>query len=131
MHADTCPDYYVNKMQALMQFFDAIEPIVPVHVVVKKSKAQDLSNDQINLSAIIIEFEREYTSFKVKSSKPRGSICHTGGNSKSDPNAGLETGNSSEKLPDITTADCAGAGILTVIFICSWAGGLAWLVLGG
>lgn len=55
----------------------------------------------------------------------------TGGNSKSDPNAGTDTGDSPEKLPGITTADRAGAGILTVLFVCGWAGGLAWLVLGG
>ena len=76
-HADTCPDYYVNKMQALMQFFDAIEPILPMQVVVKKSTARNLSNDQINLSGIIIEFEQEYAAFKAKSTKPKGSIFGT------------------------------------------------------
>ena len=57
-----------------MQFFDAIEPILPMQVVVKKSTARNLSNDQINLSGIIIEFEQEYAVFKAKSAKPKGSI---------------------------------------------------------
>lgn len=55
----------------------------------------------------------------------------TGGTSESDPDAGTDTKDSHKKLPDVTTADRAGAGILTVIFVCGWAGGLAWLVLGG
>jgi mannan endo-1,6-alpha-mannosidase len=56
----------------------------------------------------------------------------TGGTSKSDPNAGL-TGNSpttpGEQLTPITTADRAGAGIITAIFLTGWVGMVSWMVL--
>lgn len=76
-HADTCPDYHVNNMQAMMQFIDAIEPILPMQVVVKKSTAKSLSSTEINLPAIILDFEQEYASFKAKSAKPKGSVFGT------------------------------------------------------
>lgn len=43
------PDYHANNMQATMQFIDAIEPILPMQVVVKKSTAKSLSSTEINL----------------------------------------------------------------------------------
>lgn len=56
----------------------------------------------------------------------------TGGSSKSDPNAGSGNGDGSPgKLAPITTADRAGAGILTVVFVGGWTGAVAWLVYGG
>ncbi|KAJ5082969.1 hypothetical protein N7532_012012 [Penicillium argentinense] len=56
----------------------------------------------------------------------------TGGNSESDPNAGEESGSSSEdKLKPITTGDRAGAGILTFVFVAGWAGLMSFMFLGG
>lgn len=52
----------------------------------------------------------------------------TGGNSSSDPTSGM--GDSGQDGPRaITTADKAGAGILTVLFSVGWVGLLAWLVV--
>lgn len=52
----------------------------------------------------------------------------TGGNSSSDPSSG--TGDQDDHGPRaITTADQAGAGIVTVVFTLSWVGLLAWLVI--
>lgn len=54
----------------------------------------------------------------------------TGGNSKSNPNAGSgETGSPDEPKP-ITAGDRAGAGILTVLFVGAWGSMIAWMVLG-
>jgi mannan endo-1,6-alpha-mannosidase len=56
----------------------------------------------------------------------------TGGNSTSDPNAGL-SGSDSATTPGvqttITTADRAGAGIITAVFLTSWVGMVSWMVL--
>lgn len=56
----------------------------------------------------------------------------TGGNSKSNPSAGTGSGdvNPFAQKP-ITTADRAGAGILTAVFLVSWATTLAWMLRGG
>lgn len=58
---------------------------------------------------------------------------NTGGTSKSDPNAGNQaSGTTPEdyfKKHPITTADKAGAGILTVLMIVSVVGLCIWLVL--
>lgn len=42
---------------------------------------------------------------------------NTGGTSKGDPNAGSDLSSHFDQLPDITTADRAGAGIVTVILL--------------
>lgn len=57
--------------------------------------------------------------------------ANTGGDSKSDPNAGSD-GQSSDKNKEkpITNGDKAGAGILTTIFVVGWAGSMAWLLTG-
>ncbi|KIW17659.1 hypothetical protein PV08_04854 [Exophiala spinifera] len=53
----------------------------------------------------------------------------TGATSKSDPNAGVDApSNPAATREPITTADKAGAGILTVLVICVMVGGSAWLV---
>ena len=53
----------------------------------------------------------------------------TGGKSASDPNAGASAPIfPHDEFPDITTADRAGAGILTVLVICGFAGGAWWLI---
>lgn len=52
----------------------------------------------------------------------------TGGTSAGDPNAGSEE-STLTPLAEITTADRAGAGILTCIIIASTIGALAWMNL--
>ena len=58
---------------------------------------------------------------------------NTGGHSKSDPNAGNEpTGETPEeyfKKHPITTADRAGAGILTLLMIVALVGLCVWIVI--
>lgn len=51
----------------------------------------------------------------------------TGGNSSSDPSSG--TGDQDTGPRAITTADKAGAGIVTAGFAFSWVGLMAWLVI--
>lgn len=57
---------------------------------------------------------------------------NTGGDSKSDPNAGSGSGGDSDKnkTKPITNGDKAGAGILTTIFVVGWAGSMVWLLMG-
>ncbi|CAI7674824.1 unnamed protein product [Penicillium pancosmium] len=50
-----------------------------------------------------------------------------GGESKSDPNAGVDH---DPKTRTITSGDRAGAGILTAVFIATWVAGLAWAIWG-
>ncbi|KAL3472592.1 mannan endo-1,6-alpha-mannosidase [Aspergillus californicus] len=56
----------------------------------------------------------------------------TGGNSSSDPNAGLSSGSGSEPGTEkkITAGDKAGASILTVLFVAAWGSMIGWMVLG-
>jgi mannan endo-1,6-alpha-mannosidase len=51
----------------------------------------------------------------------------TGGTSKGDPNAGSDLDSHFTALADITTADRAGAGILTVIFLGMGLGAYVWM----
>jgi mannan endo-1,6-alpha-mannosidase len=55
----------------------------------------------------------------------------TGGTSKSDPSAGSGTASTKPGavLSKITTADRAGAGILTLLIICGVIGGSLWIIL--
>lgn len=54
----------------------------------------------------------------------------TGATSKSDPNAGTDTTqDSSTSFKTITTADKAGAAILTILVIVLVGGGSVWLVI--
>ncbi|KAJ5353374.1 Six-hairpin glycosidase [Penicillium brevicompactum] len=57
---------------------------------------------------------------------------NTGGDSKSNPDAGSGSGDGSDKkkTKPITNGDKAGAGILTTIFVVGWAGSMAWLLMG-
>jgi mannan endo-1,6-alpha-mannosidase len=51
----------------------------------------------------------------------------TGGNSTSNPNAGL--GNSpSSTSSQVTTGDRAGAGVLTALFLSGWVGMVGWML---
>lgn len=55
----------------------------------------------------------------------------TGGNSSSDPNAGEGKGGGDDvKEKPTTSGDKAGASILTLIFVFTWAGGMVWMMLG-
>lgn len=55
----------------------------------------------------------------------------TGGNSSSDPTAGTtDSSTSTTKTTPITTADKAGAGILTALFAAGIIGGVYWTVAG-
>lgn len=54
----------------------------------------------------------------------------TGGNSKSNPNAGGEETENPAELKPITAGDRAGASILTILFVGGWGGMIAWMVLG-
>ncbi|KAL2803254.1 glycoside hydrolase [Aspergillus granulosus] len=57
----------------------------------------------------------------------------TGGNSTSNPNAGLSDDSSYDNSSPkpVTTGDRAGAAILTVGFVALWGGMISWMVLGG
>lgn len=54
----------------------------------------------------------------------------TGGNGSSDPNAGIEDYSRPPQLPPITTADKAGAGILTLLLVAGVVGGAIFLSVG-
>ena len=56
---------------------------------------------------------------------------NSGGTSKGDPSAGTTTSTwSGQHTADVTTADKAGAGILTVLLIGFVCGGSSWIILG-
>ncbi|PKY04908.1 endo mannanase, GH76 family [Aspergillus campestris IBT 28561] len=66
----------------------------------------------------------------VRSNKPPVS-AKTGGDSKSDPNAGSDSEKGGKrKLAPITTGDKAGAAVLTIIVGGAWIGLVAWLFIG-
>lgn len=54
----------------------------------------------------------------------------TGGDSKSNPNAGEGTTDSKPTYKPITGGDKAGASILTIGFVGGWIGIMAFMVLG-
>lgn len=56
----------------------------------------------------------------------------TGGDSKSNPDAGSSGGgdNSGQSFKKITTGDKAGAGILTALFVGVWVGMVAFMITG-
>ncbi|KAL4874264.1 glycoside hydrolase [Aspergillus karnatakaensis] len=56
----------------------------------------------------------------------------TGGNSTSNPNAGVgDTSNTGNTPRAITAGDKAGAAIVTVVFVALWGGMISWMILGG
>lgn len=69
------------------------------------------------------------TLIEVKKGGATPKTRETGGLSKPDPNAGTG-GNSGEleMLPPVTTADRAGAGIVTAVFVISWVAGVVWML---
>ncbi len=54
----------------------------------------------------------------------------TGGTSVGDPNAGSQSDNFKEELAPITTADKAGAAILTIVILVSAVGTMGWMSFG-
>lgn len=76
-------------------------------------------------SSILLKF--------VDKEKAKPLTSSTGGDSKSDPNAGSKTDNPNEYLPQyapITTADKAGAGIVTAAMVSGAIGMGAFLFVG-
>lgn len=86
----------------------------------QNSMENAMSGSQM-MSAIMVKF-------LDSSSKPVSTA--TGGNSSSDPNAGTEEASKSSQLPPVTTADKAGAGILTLLFVAGIIGGVVFLLMG-
>ena len=61
----------------------------------------------------------------------QGPLSHnTGGNSESNPSAGLSPASQSTQLPAISTGDRAGAGILTVLFLSGWTTAMGFTLWG-
>lgn len=58
-------------------------------------------------------------------------VTHSdGGTSVGDPNAGIGSGSIGDNLPAITTADKAGAGVLTAVIILTSAAAFGWMGTG-
>ncbi|KAL1981016.1 hypothetical protein VTN96DRAFT_3240 [Rasamsonia emersonii] len=75
-------------------------------------------------------FSSNMVAFQSKNKAPL--TADTGGNSTSNPNAGLGDSSSHEQdglTKPITAADRAGAGIVTAIFVSGWVGMVSWMVL--
>ena len=83
----------------------------------QNSMENAISGSQM-MSAIMLKF-------LDSSSKPVSTA--TGGNGTSDPSAGTGQSSGPARLPPITTADRAGAGILTVLFVAGMIGGVIFL----
>jgi mannan endo-1,6-alpha-mannosidase len=83
----------------------------------QNSMENAISGSQI-MSAVMVKF-------LGSSSKPVSTA--TGGNGTSDASAGTGRSSESALLPPITTADRAGAGILTVLFVAGMIGGIIFL----
>ena len=80
------------------------------------------------MSALGIFSTQMITQNQQKSQAPLTS--NTGGTSESDPNAGGGNQTESEKLREITTGDRAGAGVVTVVFVCGWIGAVTFMLWG-
>ncbi|KAF9882792.1 hypothetical protein FE257_005160 [Aspergillus nanangensis] len=83
---------------------------------------------ETDMSALSI-FSSNMITHKLQDNAPL--TADTGGTSKSNPNAGTGPEEHTIKPKPITTADRAGASILTILFICGWIASLTWLVYGG
>lgn len=71
------------------------------------------------------------TMFIHKKNRKGPLTADTGGTSESDPTAGAEDDSQQPgKLPDISTGDRAGAGIVTVVFVVLWGTAMTWMVYG-
>jgi len=74
-----------------------------------------------------------FTSNLIIESNDKGPVTSdTGGDSKSNPNAGSSSGggDGGQTLKKITTGDKAGAGILTALFVGVWVGMVAFMITG-
>jgi len=69
---------------------------------------------------------------KYASGKTVGPVTSkTGGNSKSDPNAGEQKTDDLPHYAPITGGDKAGASILTIAFVGGWFGIMVFMLIGG
>lgn len=82
---------------------------------------EQISVSQV-FSANLLPFVEEKAAVAPVTSK-------TGGNSSSNPNAGLESSKKDGPKP-ITTGDKAGAGILTLVLAGFWAALMAFAMMG-
>lgn len=72
------------------------------------------------------------TMFMHKKNSQGPLTADTGGKSKSDPTAGADDEDEQPgELPDISTGDRAGAGVVTVVFVAMWGAAMTWMVYGG
>ena len=67
--AKNCPYYTVNKMQALIHFHSAIQPIMPMFATIRSAATINCSEDQIDLPNEIHQFEQQYAVSKAQSPK--------------------------------------------------------------
>lgn len=67
--ARNCPNYSVNKMQALIHFHGAIQPIMPMFAAIRSAATINCSEDQIDLPNEIHQFEQQYAIHKAQSLK--------------------------------------------------------------
>lgn len=54
--------------------------------------------------------------------------ANTGGNSTSNPSAGLSNNPTTSTTSQISTGDRAGAGVLTAVFLFGWMGMVGWML---
>lgn len=83
---------------------------------------EQISVSQV-FSANLLPFVQEKAAVAPVTSK-------TGGNSSSNPNAGLDSNKEGDTLKPITTGDKAGAGILTLVLVGFWAALMAFAMMG-
>ncbi|BCR89571.1 uncharacterized protein ACHE_50769A [Aspergillus chevalieri] len=67
--ARNCPNYSINKMQALIHFHGAIQPIIPMFAAIRSAATINCSEDQIGLQNEIHQFEQQYVIHKAQSRK--------------------------------------------------------------
>src|SRR5699024_1418598 len=72
--ARNCPNYSVNKMQALIHFHGAIRPLMPMSAAIRSAATIDCSEDQIDLPNEIHQFEQQYAIHKAQSLKPHNAF---------------------------------------------------------
>lgn len=78
-----------------------------------------------------ISVTKVFTANLVNFNKTAPVTSTTGGNSTSNPTAGESDTTASTQTTTITTADKAGAGIVTAVFVTGWIGLMAFMILGG
>lgn len=73
-----------------------------------------------------------FTSNLINFNKTAPLTSTTGGNSTSNPTAGEADSDASSQMTNtVTTADKAGAGIVTAVFVAGWIGLMCFMMFGG